>query len=211
MDADEFRETVEADKRTELDRIGSNKLLLALTDADLEREPVLRAAANSEYAARETFRSWAADEPDEGAREAFVAVAEQEADHYERVLGLLSDDAFEPVDGGPMHTYLRGRDETVQRVAAGLVGRGLVSVRAHTQVISFFVNEADERTADVFRDLKVDTEESLRRGLDLLDELCETADDWERARGAAGYVVKLAYDDYADSLVGMGLDPKPIC
>jgi hypothetical protein len=110
-----------------------------------------------------------------------------------------------------MHTYLRGRDDTVQRVAAGLVGRGLVSVRAHTQVISFFINEADERTTDVFRDLKVDTEESLRCGLDLLNDLCETDDDWERARGAAGYVVKLAYDDYADSLVGMGLDPKPIC
>lgn len=215
MDAAAFRDRVESEKGTELDRLASNKLLLALTDAMLEEETVLRVAAESEHAARETFGRWAETEADEAAREAFETVAEQEATHYERVVGAMDDDGFEPTDpdgdGGPMHAYLRGRDDTVERIAAGMVGRSLVSVRAHTQVISFFINEADEKRADLFRDLKAETQETLERGLDLLESTCEDEDDWERARMVATYVVQVAYDDYADALSGMGMDPKPIC
>ncbi|MFC4358887.1 rubrerythrin family protein [Halobium salinum] len=217
MDATEFREAVEAEKRTQLDRLGSNKLLVALTDAELDAETVLRAAANSEFAATNTFEAWADDEADDDAREAFAAVADQERDHYERVLDSLSAldgfdaDAFEPADGGPMHMYLRGQEDTLGRVGGGLVGRGLVSIRTHTQIIGFFVNEPDERRADLFRDLKTETGEEVDRGLDLLDSRCETDADWERARGAAEYTIQVAYDDYEDALTGLGIDPRPIC
>ncbi len=211
MNAADFREAVESENRTELDRLGSNKLLVAVTDATLERPAVLRAAANSEYAARETFRSWADSEDDGDAREAFAAVAEQEDDHYERVLAALGDAAYEPIDGGPMHMYLRGREDTIARVAAGLVGRGLVTMRTHTQIIGFFVNEADEKRADLFRELKSETEAELDRGLELLDERCTSEEAWTRAQGAADYVIRVAYDDYVDALAGLGLDPKPIC
>jgi hypothetical protein len=210
MDATAFRESVEAAKATELDRLGSSKLLIALTDADLSEEAVLRAAAFSESLARETFESWAADESDDEASAVFADVAAQEAEHYERVADALGD-AVEPEGVGPMHAYLRDRDDTVERAAAGLVGRGLVSLRTHLQVVSFFVNEADAAKADLFRDLRGETEESLSAGLDLLDSVCEDDADWERAAAVAEYVIQLAYDDYADSLTELGVDPKPIC
>ena len=217
MDGPSFRETVETAKATQLSRLGSEKLLVALTEATLDRERVLEVAACSEYAARETFDAWAADEADHDAREAFEAVAAQEREHLERVLDLLDDDSFDPADadgdgdGGPMHSYLRGRDDAVERIAGGMVGRPLVSLRTHTQVVGFFVNEADERTADVFRDLRGETEAVLTDGLALLERECDGDDDWERARMVAEYTVQVAYDDYADALAGMGLDPKPLC
>ena len=211
MDSETFVDTLETSKATQLSRLGSNNLLVALTDAELETPVVLRVAANSENAARNTFHEWAESESDDDARDAFAHVAAQEDDHYDRVVAELDDPVFDPVDGGAMHTYLRGREDTVERLAAGLVGRGLVSLRSHTQIISFFVNEADERRADLFRDLKRETQEEVDLGVELLGETCDGDEDWERARMVAEYVIQLAYDDYADSLRGMGLDPKPVC
>ncbi len=77
--------------------------------------------------------------------------------------------------------------------------------------MSFFINEADERRADVFRDLRADTRENVEDGVAILAERCEDDDDWNRAFDAATETVQVAYDDYADTLTGMGLDPKPIC
>ncbi|WP_435317569.1 rubrerythrin family protein [Haloarchaeobius sp. TZWSO28] len=210
MDAAAFREAVESAKQTELDRLGSNKLLIALTDASLEEETILRAAALSEYLARETFQSWADDEETDAAREVFEDVATQEDEHYERVVERLGE-AVEPDSVGPMHSYLRQREDTVERAAAGLVGRGLVSLKTHMQIISFYINEPDEPGANLFRDLRRETEASLQKGLDLLEECCEDDEDWERAQMVAEYVVQVAYDDYADSLSELGVDPKPIC
>ncbi|ELZ98940.1 hypothetical protein C440_01250 [Haloferax mucosum ATCC BAA-1512] len=211
MNAETFRDSIETAKQTELDRLGSSKLLLALTEADLSEPAVLRAAAFSEHAACETFRTWAESETDERAKTAFETTAEQEATHLDRVLDALDDDIDLPDEPGPMHAYLRGRDDTIERIAAGMVGRGLVSLRTHTQVIGFFINEADRQGADLFRELKSETEDTLDTGLDLLDELCESDDDWERAKMVAEYVVQIAYDDYADGLANLGVDPKPLC
>lgn len=209
MDAGEFREALEASKATQLDRLASNKLLLALTDADLETEPVLEAAAASEYAAAETFRQWADDEADRAARDLFATVADQEADHLDRVVAQLP--AFDPPDAaGPLHAFLRGVDATVPRVAGGLVARGLVSSRSHTQIIGFFINEAEQELADLFRDLKAETDAEIDAGLTYLDENAGD-DDWEPALSTAEYVIQIAYDDYADGLRDLGLDPKPIC
>jgi hypothetical protein len=211
MNGERFRETVETARETELARLGSSRLLVALTDGDVDRETVLQVAAHSENAARETFRRWAADETDPTARAAFESVAAQEADHRRRVLEALGQPSFEPADGGPMHAYLRGREGTVERIATGMVGRPLVSRRTHTQLIGFFVNEADAAGADLFRDLRDETEAVLADGLELLEERCERSADWDRARAVAEYVVQLAYDDYADSLDAMGMCPKSIC
>lgn len=210
MDAATFREQVTDAKTTALNRLGSNKLLVALTDAELTTQRVLEAAADSEHAAHNTFAAWADDEPNEQASEAFVAVAEREADHRERVLESMTG-AYEPNDGGALHEYLRGREGAVQRVAAGMVGRGLVADRTHQQVISFFVNEADSRRADLFRELREETTDGTERGLELLEALCESDEDWQDARDVAEYTVQVAYDDYADALTGMGVDPKPVC
>jgi hypothetical protein len=210
MNVEHLRDRVEEDKRTELDRLGSSKLLVGLTEGDLRREVVLELAATSEHAAMETFAAWADDEDDPDARAAFETMVDQERDHYERVRGLL-DDPVEPSGPGVLHSYLRGRDDPVERVGAGMVGRPLYSVRAYTQITSFFVNEADGATADLFRDLKADTEATVDRGIDLLGTLCEDEEDVERAAATAGYAVQLVYDDYADALADLGLDAKSVC
>lgn len=210
MDAATFREQVTEAKGTALNRLGSNKLLVALTDAELTTKRVLEAAADSEHAAHNTFAAWAEDESDDRARQAFASVAEREADHRERVLDSMAE-SYEPNDGGALHEYLRGREGAVQRVAAGMVGRGLVADRTHQQVISFFVNEADSRRADLFRELREETADGTERGLELLGTLCESEADWQDAHDVAAYTVQVAYDDYADALTGMGVDPKPVC
>lgn len=210
MDGAEFRDAVAEAKRTELDRLGSNKLLVALTDAELSRERVLAAAADSENAAHNTFAAWADDEENERAREAFADAAEREHEHRERVLAALGE-SYEPIDGGPLHEYLRGREGAATRVAAGMVGRGLVADETHKQVVSFFVNEADESTAALFRELRDETAASLERGLERLETLCEAQEGWADARDVAEYTIQVAYDDYADALQGMGVDPKPVC
>ncbi|MFC7203619.1 rubrerythrin family protein [Haloferax namakaokahaiae] len=211
MDAESLRESIEQSKHTQLDRLGSSKLLIALTDADLSEPAILRAAAYSEHAARETFEQWAETESVASARDAFESTADQEARHLQQVLDVLDEDIDLPSEPGVMHGYLHGREDAIERVAAGMVGRGLVSIRAHIQVISFFINEADEPKADLFRTLKTETDQTLQTGLDLLDELCTDDEDWERAQMVAEYVVQLAYDDYADGLAALGVGPKPLC
>lgn len=210
MDGRALSEAVEAAKQSQLDRLGSSKYLIALTDATLKEETILEAVAVSEYLARETFEGYAGAETDSAARAAFEAVAEQEAEHYDRVCDRLGARP-EPDHAGAVHGYLREREDAVARVAGGLVGRPLVSLRAHTQVVSFYVNEADHAGAELFRDLKDETAAELDRGVDALDEVCESDEDWERARATAEYVVQLAYDEYADSLETLGVNPKSTC
>ena len=220
MDAATFRDEVEEAKATELDRLGSQQSLVALTAADLDAESVLRAAAQSEYIARETFAGWAeteedaktdedAETDDVAASEIFASLADQEGDHYDRVTAELDD--FEPADEvDAMHDHLRELNTTVER-AAGLVGRSLVADRTQLQVINFFVNDADERRADLFRELRADTREGVELGAELLTAQGDGEDDWARAREVAEETIQVAYDDYAETLSGMGLDPKPVC
>lgn len=196
MDGPAFREALEAANTEELAELGSPALVDALTDGTRDPESVLQAAAHSEHAARETFRAWTDDEADEGARAAFVAVAEQEDDHLRRVLAV-TDDTFEPDAPGPMHAYLRGRADTVERIAGGMVARPVVSLRTHSRLVAFFEERGKSTPADLFRDLRQETAANVDDGLTLLEARC-AADDWERARLVGAYVVRLAHDDLAD-------------
>ncbi|MFB6124117.1 MAG: rubrerythrin family protein [Haloferacaceae archaeon] len=198
MDGPTFRDALVEAKAEELARLESPDLVDALTDGERDAPSVLRAAAHSERAARETFRAWADDETDTDARDAFVAVAEQEADHFRRVRAAF-DGAFDPADAGPMHTYLRGREDTVERVAGGMVARPAVSLRTHARLIAFFEGRDETARAGLFRDLRAETAAVVDDGLTLLDERCTDA-DWERARMVGEYVVQVAYDDFADAL-----------
>ncbi|WP_049902677.1 hypothetical protein [Halococcus agarilyticus] len=217
MDGETLIDDVREAKATRLDRLGGTKWLLAATGADLETERVLRVAAASETAAAETFERWADDEGNDRAREAFASVAALERDHAARVVDHLDGESesevdFEPeAESGALHEFLRGLDGTPERVGAGLVGRPLVSDRTTVQIVSFFVNEADERRADLFRELRTETDELLDEGATVLDGVCTVDDDWERARAAATGTIDIAYDEFADDLGAMGLDPRSIC
>lgn len=211
MDADEFQRTIEESMSVELERLGSSKLLVAQTEANLTEETVLRTVADGERTAADTFEAWADDEAHEGARNAFAEYREQERDHYERIAAMLEGEhEADTADADPMHDRLRTLETTVSRLG-GVVGRSLVGERTHLQVVSFFVNEGDERRADVFRDLRSETATQGERALELLEDVCAGDEDWDRARTAAEDVIDDAYEAYAGSLDELGLDPKPIC
>ena len=205
-----LRTRLESEYSAELALLGSERFRTAAAGGPPKPEPLLSAAAESEHAARTTFAEWAADEEDGGARDAFESVVDQEAGHRERVAAEL--DEWTPEDGGagPMHAYLRGRASTVERIAGGMVGRPLVSLRTHAQLIDFFENERETsdsaRRAALFRDLRAETAGTLEEGLALLGERCGDG-KWETAELVAGYTIRLAHDDTADALRSLGIDP----
>ncbi|MUV85822.1 hypothetical protein GJ631_04355 [Natronomonas sp. CBA1123] len=210
MDSSEFIEAVRADNETALDRLGSEKALVATTRAALDRETVLETAAAAEARAAVTFEEWADDEADDEARAAFAETADTERDHSEQVSALGEMDAGDPSPDA-LHDYLRGLDDTAARVGAGLVARPLVASRSLLQVINFFVNEGDNAAAETFRDLRAETDEQVEAGTALLEQVSESDDDWERAAMAASEAIDAAYAEYADSLDSLGIDPKPVC
>ncbi len=209
-DPDEFVETVSDDNQTALSRLGSSKSLYADTGGEIDTEPVLEATADAEYAAWQTFLEWADDEADDEAREAFAATADEEQDHYETVDEKLDDDGYEPTDTPQLHEYLREQEETVSRAGA-LVGRILASQRSKDQVVGYFVGDADPQTASLFRDFGEDLDDQLERAKELLGDVCESDADWERAEEAASGAIQAAYDEYVETLEGMGANPKPVC
>lgn len=209
MDGSEFSQRVRDGNETELSRLGSEKALVATTNATLDRETVLEQAATAELRAAETFEQWAADEETASAADAFAEAAKRERDHYEQVCELGDIEVMDP-EADALHSYLREREETVERVAAGLVARPLVASRTLLQVINFFVNEAASATADTFREIRSDTDDQVESGASVLVEICED-EEWEQAERAAEEAIEKAYREYADTLEGMGLDPKPVC
>jgi len=210
MDSSEFIDRVRADNETALDRLGSEKALVATTRAALDRETVLETAAAAEARAAVTFEEWADDEADDEARAAFAEAGDRERDHSERVSALGEVDAGDPSPDA-LHDYLRGLDDTAARVGAGLVARPLVASRSLLQVINFFVNEGDNAAAETFRELRAETDEQVEAGAALLEQVSESDDDWERAAVAASEAIDAAYAEYADSLDSLGIDPKPVC
>lgn len=95
-------------------------------------------------------------------------------------------------------------------MAAGLVARPLVASRSLLEVINFFVNEGDADAAAVFRELRAETDEQVVAGGEVLATVCPD-DDREWALDAAEAAVDAAYDEYAETLEGFGIDPKPVC
>jgi hypothetical protein len=219
MDGAELRTRIEADESASLTRLGSTAFLRAIAGGEPTASALVDAAAESEHAAHETFSAWAADEDDPEARAAFAADAGQGADHRGRVAAELDGWTPTPDAPGPMHAYLRGRETTIERIAGGMVGRPLVTLRTHERLVSFFEreNESDcarggggdnraSRRAALFSDLRAETAAVLDDGLDLLEERCATGDEWETARLVAAYAIRLAADDAADALRALGDD-----
>ncbi|NEU58360.1 rubrerythrin family protein [Halorussus sp. MSC15.2] len=210
MNADEFLDTVRDENETALSRLGSSKSLYAETEGEMEPETVFRAAAEAEYAASETFQQWADDEEsDQRVRDAFEEFAEQERDHYEQVVAKLDED-HEPSEVPAIHEYLRGVEGDPGRVG-GFLGRTLASEKSKEQMVGFFVGQADPQTAQLFRDLGDDLDGQLEHGRELLESVCESDEDRDAALEAANGAIQVAYEEYTETLEGMGVNPKPVC
>ncbi|AUG48288.1 transcription antitermination protein [Haloarcula taiwanensis] len=200
MDAEATIDAVRDQTETERDRLGSDKVLIAATDATLETEAVLTVAATRESGSADIFGRWAA-ETDSDVAAQFEAAAEAAMERANRI----DADAGDP-DGFVDH--LETVSGTARRVGAGLVAAPLVADRFYLQVVSFFINEADEGRADMFRGIR-DEASALDDGVTALAHLSEA--ERETAAAAATDAIGAAYADYAETLEGMGLDPKPIC
>jgi hypothetical protein len=212
MDGSTFLDAVGEETATELGRLGSDKYLVAATTADLSTVAVLESVAHTAASGRDTFAAWADGAADPAAG-TFADAAEREAAAYDRLADLLADegaDLPEPDPADPVHRALQSADGTVERAGA-IAGRGLVCDRTRLQVVNFFVNEGDKRRADIARELRTDATDEADAAATLLERVCEGEGDWDRARGAAVAVVEAAYDDYAERLEAMGVDPKPVC
>jgi hypothetical protein len=96
MDATDLEARVRADRETELSRLSSSKALYAATGGEMDREAVVRAAADRAAAAHECYRAWADDGP--GA-DRFEEVAAAEADRLATVEALRATPT-----GGPGST-----------------------------------------------------------------------------------------------------------
>jgi hypothetical protein len=208
-DAETVLETVREKNETALSRLGSSKSLYAATDGEIDTEPVLRAAADAEYAAWRTFETWAESEDHGDARELFAEFADEERAHYETVSDRL-DDGDEPERVPALHGYLRGLEDTVERVGA-VLGRILASDRSKDQVVGYFVGDADPQTASLFRDFGDDLDDQRDRAAALLENVCDDGADEERAIDAANGAIEAAYGEYVDSLEDLGANPKPVC
>lgn len=209
-DADAFLETVREENRTALSRLGSSKSLYAATEGDIDTVPVLRATADAEHAAWRTFEAWAADEGHETAREAFEATAAEEREHYETVCEELEDHDPDDAPLPALHEYLRDLEGTVER-AGGLVGRILASEKSKSQIVGYFVGDADPQTAQLFRAFGDDLDGQVDRASELLEAVCEDDSEWERAEEAATGAIEAAYGEYVETLEEMGANPKPVC
>lgn len=209
MNAEEFVEAIRAENETALSRLGSSKSLYADTRGEMEPDAVLRAAADAEHAAAETFSTWASDEERERAAAAFETTAAEERDHYEQVVTKL--DGHEPSDElSAIQAYLRGLDGSTERLG-GLVGRTLAAEKSKEQTTGFFVGQAKPQVASLFRDLSGDLDGQLERATAALADICEDEADWNRALAAATEAIQAAYEEYTERLESMGVNPKPVC
>jgi hypothetical protein len=201
---DDLIESVRDDNETALSRLGSSKALFAKTGGELEAMPVLRAAADDAAAAADAFESWATDEPDDEAAETFRTAASHARSQLETVRGEVGD--HDPDTDDPVAEHLRGVEGTAARAGA-LLGWSVVSDETLGQVVGFFVGDADPQTAQTVRGVREETAAVQEAALALV----ASVDDEAAAKAAADAVVQAAYDDYVDTLEGMGVNPKNVC
>jgi hypothetical protein len=206
MNGQAFLDALRDDHETALSRLGSSKALYAATGGEMDAEHVQRAATDEATIAARTFDAWAADEDSERAAGLFADVAETSRAHAERV----EPDDYEPADSLPVYAHCDSVEGTVARLGA-LVAARLVAGKTVEQMVGFFVGDADPTTANTFRDLRGDVESQRDDAAELLADTCTDDAEWDAARAAADAVIEVAYDDYVETLEGMGVKPKNVC
>lgn len=204
---------IEDDASTELSRLGSQKYLLAVTDATLEPGPVLAAAVDAHHHAIHTFDRWAEDEPVAVAAQAFTAAAGREREARGRLQAELQSFGVTHAPGADadeLHAHLRTLDATAERIGAGLLGASLVTDRTILQYVSFFVNEGDTRRANIFRELREEFADGRETAAWIVDERLD-ATEQRLAEQAATEAIDVAYGAYETALNDLGFDPRPLC
>lgn len=196
MDTQEFVDTVSEENKTALSRLGSSKALYAITEGEMEEDVVLSSAATIVYHVAGTVGDWDED--------VFGAAADTATEQYETITSKLDD--HEAGDRSAALATLAEQDGATARLG-GFVGWTLVAKKTFEQLTGFFVGQADPQTSQVFREMGGDIEALREQALDVL----AAEDDWGTAEDAATAVVQAAYDEYVETLEGLGVNPKNVC
>ena len=207
MNAQEFVDAVREDSKTPLSRLGASKALYADTAGEMDDDSVLAAVADRAHHAAETFETWAEEESGEVA-DLFSAAAGTEREHAETAGEEHGD--YEPGDPPGVQVQLRGVEGTVERLGA-FVGWALAAGNNTDQVVGYFVGQASPMTASTFRGESDGHDDHVEDASEALESVCDGDEDWERAREAAGAAIAADYDDYVETLEGLGVNPKPVC
>jgi len=184
-------DSVRRSVRERLDALRAEDALVDLFGREPSMSGVMRLAADSEYATRMTFLQWTYSESDGDARQEFALAADETQKHYELIAGQLPA-GFEASDDSPLHERLREQEETVVRVASGLVGRHLAAVQLHRRIATFFRERDVPDVAEKLEEIAEEERARVRRADDLLADLCETEDDRATAIEAAERTIREA-------------------
>jgi len=204
MNAESFLDAVREDNETALSRIGSSKMLYALTGGEMDAGPIATAVATDAAHAERLFSTWADAADSEDAAGTFGDAADTAAE-------IVGATGAEPTDDErPLYDVLADLSGTRDR-AAGLAAQSLVALKLTEQVVGFYVGDADPTTARTYRGLKEDLEDQRDAAAALLAAACESEDDWDAARAVADDAVGATYEFYVETLESMGIEPKNVC
>lgn len=202
MNGDDLARELRNDHETEFSRLGSSKAMYALTDGDMDGDSVRAAAATDALAFAAVLEGWSGTDTTAALHSDLAAAAR---DHATAV-----DDDPSLDEEPPLYDELAGFDTTPARLG-GLLGRYLVVSEYASQMVGFFVGDADPTAAADFRELRSELDAEHHRVVDALDSTCTTADEWAAARDASETLIDVAYDDYVGTLESMGIKPKNVC
>jgi hypothetical protein len=197
----DFLDSLRDDHETPLSRLGSSKALYAVTGGEMDGDAVRAAAAAEATAAADLFEWWGDEEANGEAAALFSDLADTARDHADTV-------GADPSETEPNVYDVLAEFETTDGRLGGALARALVSLKTVEQMVGFFIGDADPKAANTFRTLKSDLNDQLDTLADAVDELVENE---AVAREAADAVVEAAYDEYVETLEGMGIKPKNVC
>ena len=202
MNGDDLARELRDDHETEFSRLGSSKAMYALTNGDMDGDSVRAAAASDALAFAEVLEGWSGTDTTAALHSDLAAAARDYAT-------AVDDDPS--LDEEPLlYDELAGFDTAPARLG-GLLGRYLVVSEYASQMVGFFVGDADPTAAADFRELRSELDAEHDRVVDTLDSACATANEWAAARDAAETLIAAAYDDYVGTLESVGIQPKNVC
>ena len=204
MNGDDLASELRDDHETEFSRLGSSKAMYALTAGEMDGDAVRTAAATDALAFAAVVDGWAGD-ADDATGTLFADLAAAARDHA----GAIADDPSTD-EQPPLYGTLAGFDAEPARLG-GLLGRYLVVSEYASQMVGFFVGDADPMAANDFREFRSELNAEHDRVVDGLGSVCDTDDEWAAARDAAETMIAIAYDDYVETLESMGIKPKNVC
>jgi len=205
MDADSFLDDLRDAHGTELSRLSSSKAVYALTDGEMAGDAVRTGTARELHQLASIIDDWAATSEGEAAA-LFADAADFAATSAEDFDGEAAEESAPSVTAAALADRESDRERLAGAAAAFLVLEELAS-----QLVGFFVGDADRKSADEFREFRTELGDYRDEAATLLADHCQDEADREEAHAVGADVIDGAYDWYVDTLESMGVEPKNVC